>query len=146
MNNKGQTLGGWYEAILFSLLFAVALGLVIVNMNTEWGQSEDPTLGIDSFSSAEDDITELNTDIESIKEGIGDGEFEFTDALLVIKTIGSMLKTLVIGGLNFITGGWVDDVLVGLIGLPEETAVVARILWVTSLILILIAILLRVRT
>lgn len=146
MNRKAQTLGGWWEAIIISLLLIVGFIFIVNGFNDTWGTNVDPTLSTvtgDSFSKAEDNINSFGGNLTQIQDNVNSGEFEFKDALIIIATVGGMVKTIVLTSLSFLTGGWIDNVVTGLIGLPSAVAVVLRILFAGSIIFILIKLIFR---
>lgn len=48
MNRKGASLSGWTEAGVGLILVLALLAIIVVGMNTKYGQSNDPTFGFSS--------------------------------------------------------------------------------------------------
>lgn len=143
LSRKGQTLGLWFEVILFSLLFVVLFILLVNGFNSSYGQNEDATFGKSTFSNAQDTIDNFGDDIDTLKGQVEEGEFSFLDGIIIIGTIGSMLKTIILSIITFLSGGWIYDIIVGLMGLPSALSVVLRILFIGSIIFILIKLIFR---
>jgi hypothetical protein len=147
VNNKGA-LEGWFQAILLSMLFLVAFGVIIAGMNVKYGQDRDASFGASSLGNAEETIQEFESDVDQLEEQLEEGEFGFLDGIIVLGTIGNMVRTIMTGIISFLTGGFIHDI-VGLLGLSEGTtsslALVFRILFVGAIIFLLIKLIFKVK-
>lgn len=143
MNNRGQTLSSWWTVILFGMVFIVLFMLLIAGFNEGFGKNEDATFGRASLSGANDTINTFETKVNELQANVQEGEFSFLDGIIVIGTVGEMVRTIIVTILGVLTGSWINDIVVGLLGFPSALAVVLRILFAGSLIFILIKLIFR---
>lgn len=143
MENKGQ-LKGWWVAIIFAMLFIVAFGLLISGMNTLYEDDKPVDFDLDSIGSASDTIENFEENADQIAEQVGEGEFEFKDSFILITTIGSILKSIFLLVLGFLTGNFIAD-LVSLAQLPSELGTVLRIVFSGAVLFIIIKLIFKIK-
>lgn len=124
-------LSGWSEAILFSIAFLIAFTSVIALMNIEYGQNHEvpltDTTTIDAFTEY------MGTSKDSIEEGTVEYD---SDQGITLKESYGLAKNAITIMWNFITGGWIEDVvlLLNLGDVGDSLAIVLRILYFLSLV------------
>lgn len=141
-SKKGVSLQGWIEAGLGVVLLLVVIGILVVNMNVNYGQSYDATFGMQTNST----LNEFNDYQATIEQGM-QGEAT-TSALTGISlgTTWSMTKAGLKIAFNMVTGQWIENA-VSLLNLGSAGVIlgkVLRILFVISLGLILLRMILKI--
>lgn len=140
INKKGEaTFGGWTTAVLLVLLAIVIVTTqILIPMNSTYNQSFSvglDTSAIEDFEAARQtaDSTLSTSTVEQTTEGLS-----LTEAW----SIGKMIYKAIV---NFLTGGFVDNLLVNILGLPAIVGMVVRILFLMSLIFIIIYLFMKVK-
>lgn len=140
MNKKGASLAGWTEGILLSLLIVSAFALVISDMNGLYSQGYQVGLGTNTTSS------EYITYQDTLEEQVMGGEAVFDASQgLTLKSSWGMLKGGITIAWNFITGGWIETIVIVYMGLPAVVATTFRLLYFLSLGYIILKILFKVK-
>jgi hypothetical protein len=142
LNKKGYSLGAWLEAGIGIVLLLTIVALLIANMNSNYGQSYDPTFGIQSNTTQQQFIDYQST----IDKGM-QGEAT-TSALTGISlgTTWSMTKAALGIAFGVVTGQWIQNA-VGLLNFGEAgiaLGLTLRLIFVVSLGLILLRLVLKV--
>ena len=142
LNKKGASLSGWIEGGLVIILLLTLIGLLVVNMNLDYGQTYDPTFGMQSNTTQQQFVDYQNT----IQQGM-QGEAT-TSALTGISlgTTWSVAKAGLSIAFNVVTGQWIQNA-VGLLNLGEvgmALGLFLRLLFVLSIGLILLRLILKI--
>lgn len=141
VGKKGASMAGWTEAILFSVLFAILLTGVLVNLNSIYGTSHSlPGLDTDTI---QDSFTSHQDTVEGQVES---GEAVFTESQgLTLKSSWGIIKATGSIIWSFITGGWIETVMTEYMKLPQEVATIFRILYFLSIGFIILHLLFKVK-
>ena len=140
INKKAAaTFGGWTTAVLLVLLAVVIVTTqILVPMNTTYNQSF--SVGLDTGAIEDFEATRQTADstlststVEQTSEGLS-----LTEAWSIGKIIYNAIT-------SFLTGGFVDNLLVNILGLPAIVGLIARILFLMSLIFIIIYLFMKVK-
>lgn len=136
------SLSTWSEAGIGIVLFLLAFGIVIVNMNVMYHQSNDASLGMNA-TGAFGGWTSYQSTIESGMQGEAS-----TNAITGVSlgTTWGMIKGGLSIAFSFVTGGWIEAVI-GLLGwglMGTYLALALRLLFVLSLGFILLRLILKV--
>ena len=139
-NKRGASLAGWTEGIILSLLIVGAFALVITDMNGLY--SQDYQIGLGTNTTSNEYVTYQDT----LQEQVLGGEAEFDASQgLTLKSSWGMLKSSVTIAWNFITGGWIETIIIEYMGLPAILATSLRMLYFLSLGYIILKILFKVK-
>lgn len=140
MNKRGIGFSGWIEAILFSLLFVIILGTIIVGMNTKYNKNYDSTMGLGT----NDTLTQLTGLQDSFSTATSEGEAS-NNAFsgISLSTSWQLIKNIVSISWNFISGAWIIKT-VQMAGLPIILGLILRMLYFFSIGFILIKLLFKV--
>lgn len=143
-NKKGASLSGWAEGAIGIMVIVICLGVIIVGMNLQYHQSNDPTFGLSSDKTKADFEAYQN----QLDAGLsGDASTNSITGGINLLSSWGMAKQ----GFNiirdFVSGVWITNG-VGLLG--SGTAITAlgwglRLLFIFSLIFILITLIFKVR-
>lgn len=140
MNKKAYSFSGWMEAIVFSVLLVLMLGLVFAEMNTIHDEEYNLGLGTDSV------ITEITGLQEALQTKTDTGEVSFVTAVGMTLTSSWDIITSIMTVLwNFLTGSWVETIA-GYMRLPPMVGILFRALYFLSIGFVLLKILFKVRT
>lgn len=139
-NKKGYSLSGWIEGILFSILFIAVLAIIIGGMNIKY--SKDNQLGIGANSTESALISYQGTLETQTKEG--EATFTSTEGL-TLKSSWGMIKNIIVIVWDFITGGWIETIIINFLKLPPIVAIIFRTLYFISLGLIILTILFKIK-
>lgn len=136
-----SSLNSWTETILFSIGFILILGFLVAGMNSLYNQDNNiPIIGNNSLNEFEEYLgNSTNT--------INEGEVVFNQEQgITLKSSYALVKGLLSIIWNFITGGWINDVisLLNLGDVGYTLALLLRILYFVSVILALLYILFKV--
>jgi hypothetical protein len=140
-NKKGYSLQGWTEGAVFIILTVLCIGIVVVNMNVIYDKNYDSTFGISNAS------FQAFQDYQSTLEQGMQGEAT-TNAFTGINlgTTWGMIKQGLIIGFDFVTGGWIENVIallnLGVAG--GYLGLALRLLFVISLGYILLRLIVKV--
>ena len=140
MRDKGgYSMGGWTEGILLSILAVMVLGLIVSGFNNMYGNDNEIGLG----TNATDDYVTYQSTLET---EIGGGEAEFSASEgLTLKSSWGVIKAGISIIWDFLTGGWIETVIIKMMKLPAEVALIFRILYFLSIGFIILKILFKVR-
>lgn len=133
------TFGSWTTAVLFVLLAIVIVTTqILAPMNTTYNQSFSvglDTSAIDDFEETRQtaDSTLSTSTVEQTSEGLS-----LTEAW----SVGKIIYQAIVG---FLTGGFIDNLLVDILGLPAVVGTIFRILFLMSLIFIIIYLFMKVK-
>lgn len=137
------SLSGWTEAGIGVILFMLAIGIVIVSMNHDYGQNYDPTFGIDTTNDYNNFTNYQGTLAASLQ-----GETTQSDlGGLNLLTSWNIIKSGVSMVWSLLTGQWIVNA-VNLIKLGAVGTFLAwglRLLFIFSLGFILIKLLFKVK-
>jgi hypothetical protein len=142
MNKKGTSLASWLEAGLGIVLLLTLVGLLIANMNSDYGQTHDPTFGMQSNSTKQQFIDYQST----IDKGM---QGEATTSALTGISLGtswSMAKAGLGIAFGVVTGSWIQNA-VGLLNWGEAgmaLGLILRLLFVVSIGLVLLRLILKI--
>lgn len=140
MNKKGVSMSGFTEGILFSLLFALCLGIVITEMNIKYNKTYDPSFGLTTNETYNSYVGYQ----DSFKTASGEGEVTTTSTGMTLSSSWQLIKTGSTIIWDFVTGGWVER-LVTLAGLPVIVGNIFRLLYFLAVGYIIIKIFFRVK-
>jgi len=140
LTKKGEaTFGGWTAAVLLVLLAVVIVSTqILAPMNTTYNKSF--SVGLDT--SAIDDFEAARQSSDSI---LSTSEVEQTAEGLSLKEAWGVGKIVYQAIVGFLTGGFLDNLLVNILGLPAIVGTIARILFLMSLIFIIIYLFMKVK-
>lgn len=136
MNKKGTSFSVWGEAILSIMLIIVVLSSAMIWMNDTYGK--DYSTGLNTSSLQDWQNLEKNARSQT------GGEVTQTDSGLSLTSSWAMAKGVYDVVVGFITGGFIDTLIVDTLNLPVALAVVLRILFLMSLVYILIKLFFKV--
>ncbi len=128
-NKKGSTFEGWTEGVIFSVLFVIVLGgIVLGGMNN----LHDGDLEIEGLPT-QDIQDKFENYQESQTEKIAGGEATFLGTVgLTLSTSWDIITGVLGMVMSFVTGGWVET-LVSYLKLPEQVGYLLRGLWIVAL-------------
>lgn len=139
-NKKGYSLSGWIEGILFSILFVGIFAMIVGLMNVKYSQDNQIGLGGNTTQSA------LIQYQGTLHTQTAEGEASFTSTEgLTLKSSWGMITGIVNIVWDFITGGWIETVIISWMKLPSLVALIFRVLWFISLGLIILTILFKIK-
>jgi len=140
INKKAAaTFGGWTTAVLLVLLAIVIVTTQILTpMNSTYNQSF--SVGLDT--SAIDDFEASRQASDSI---LSTSTVEQTSDGLSLKEAWGVGKIIYNAIVSFLTGGFIDNLLVNILGLPAIVGTIVRILFLMSLIFIIIYLFMKVK-
>jgi len=139
-DKRGYSLSGWVEGILFSILFVALLTIVIGGMNVKYGQDNQIGIGANTTESA------LINYQETLETQTKEGEATFTSTEgLTLKSSWGMIKNIIVIIWDFLTGGWIETIIINFMKLPMIVAVIFRVLYFISLGLIILTILFKIK-
>lgn len=142
MNKKGNTLQIWIEIVLFLVLFLGIMTIIGANMNEQYGQNHDLTLGLNLSSQ----MTELDAYKQEMQNSTSSGTTSITDfGVLKLLTTPAILLTGVELTWNVLSGVFITN-LIEQMNLGEYAyifGIVFRALYVFAIGFILIKLVLR---
>jgi hypothetical protein len=145
MNKKAATFSGWTEAVLFSALFLIVIGVAVAGFNALYEQEQDSSFGLNP----EGEVDAFVTLQSSIQSGTSEGEASFAESEgLSLSTTWALLLAAWTTLGNFITGGWIEKSVVLAFGGNSIALVVGRVLrvlYLLSLGFILLKLLLKLK-
>ena len=135
---KAASLTNWIETAGFSILFILALVVIIAQMNEKYGQNNDASFGLNSSMAG------LKEYQDTLQKNIQEGEASTSTITgISLSSSWAMIK----GGIGmtwgFITGKWIE-IAVALVKLPMIVAQILRILFIISIGLIAIKLIMKV--
>lgn len=138
-NKKGYSMGGWTEGILLSMLIVMILGIVIGGFNVMYGKDNQIGLGTNTSK----DYIAYQSTLEREIAG-GEAVFDAKSGLTLKSSWG-----IITAGINiiwdFLTGGWIETIIIKMMKLPAQVALIFRILYFLSIGFIILKILFKVR-
>lgn len=139
MENKGTaSLTSWVLGVLLVLLLLVLVTTQILEpMNTTYNKSFSTGLSTEAIDNYQEAIQEAD-------EKIKGGEVTQEDEGLSFKEAWSIGKLLYNTTWNFVTGGFIDNLLTGVLGFPAIVGTVVRLIFISSLIFIIVYIFMKV--
>ena len=138
-NKKAASFSTWTTGILLILLFVVILSTAILSpMNTTY--SENYSTGIDTSSLDDFEAARQATDAK-----ISNSTVVQTDQGLSLTETWSITKIVYNAVTSFLTGGFIDNLLTNVMGLPAIVGTVFRILFLMSLIFIIVYLFMKVK-
>lgn len=144
MNNKGATLMIWIELILFLILFLVILGIIGADLNSDYGTSNDLTLGLNLSAQQESLFSYKSQVINDTTEG----QASVTDyGILKLTTAPKILWGAATVAWSFVNGSFIFH-LVNALGFGVYgywIAVIFQVLYVIGIVFILLKVVLRVQ-
>lgn len=138
-NKKGSTFEGWTEGVIFSIMFVIILGTIVLGgMN----KIHNENYAIEGLKT-----DKINQNFKNYQEAQSDkisgGEASFLSiGGLSLSTSWDMITSVLTMVMDFITGGW-TEALVSYLGLPEIVGFLLRGLWIVALGFIILGIVLR---
>ena len=131
---------GWIESILLIVLFTLLISGVVTNFNFLYGKNNNVNLGInttqDAFVNAQD----------SMQGQVTEGEATFTGTYgLNLLSSWSLIKQITKIVWNFISGTFIQTIATEFMGLPPEVALIFRLLYFMSILMIILYVLFRVK-
>ena len=145
MNKKAQTMQGWTEGIAIAVLFVMVFSIIVVGMNSLYSKDH----AIEGLPTG-DYYDKLKAQQDSMDEKFSEGDASFLGSVgLTISTSWDILFGTLTILWNFITGGWIETILVDYMRLGETGSVVAyvfRALFFLSIGFIILKILFKVKT
>lgn len=123
-NKKAATMQSWTEGIGLMVAFVIVFGVIIAGMNSLYSKDYNVEgLETDTFESA------LETYQASQQEKLHGGEASFTSAVgLTVSTSWDVVTSTLSLVWNFITGQWIQTILVDYLHLGEIGITLAFIL------------------
>ena len=138
---QGASFSGWLEVIVLSVAIVVLFSSIFSGMNTL--HSKDYNLGLGTKST----VDALEKMQSQVQEKIQGGQVSFLGYLgMSLTTAWDMTLGLVSLIWNFITGGWLEIILIDYLYLPAEVTMLIRLLWFISLVFVIYKIIFRVNT
>jgi len=144
-NKKAATMQGWVEGIGMMILFVIIFGVVVAGMNLLYSEDHNiEGLDTDSYQAA------LQTYESSQEEKLKGGEVDFeSNNPISLKTSWDIVMSTLTLVWNFITGSWIQTILVsylklGTIGIT--IAIILRGLLFVAVGFIVLRIIFRVKT
>jgi len=141
INKKGQTLQGWSEGIIFTVLFILVFGIVVAGMNNLYTK-EHTVVGLET-DGIEDALEGYQAGVEEKYRG---GEASF------LSQVGLTLKTswdIIFSTMNliwyFLTAGWIQTIATDYMKLPSVVGFFLRMLYFLSVGFIVLKILFGVK-
>ena len=135
-------LSDWGETIMVSLAFVAVIGIIIVNLNSQYGQNNVMTLTYNTTFSKF--VNYSNQSASSIQGGtITTSSY---DGITLTDTY-NIMKDFITITWNFLNGEWIEQVI-GMMYLGDSGVVIAltfRVLWFISLIWGIIYVLMKVK-
>lgn len=135
-NKKAGSLSLYGEAILSVMLILSLVAGIMVWMNATYDKDYETGLNTEAIEEWEQ--------LEQTARGQTTGEVTQTDSGLSLTSSWAMAKGVYDVIVSFVTGGFIDTLIVDTLGLPAVLAVVLRILFLMSLIYILIKLFFKV--
>lgn len=140
MNRRGEaSFSAWTTGVLLILLFVTLVTTqILAPMNSTYNKTFSTgidTSAIDDFESARQTADAKITNSTVVQADAG---LSLTETWAIGKIV---YNTLV----NVLTGGFVEDLLVQIIGLPAIVGSIARIIFLMSLIFIIIYLFMKVK-
>lgn len=132
----------WTETILFSLVFVTIFGIVIAGMNGAFHKSFDIPIVDNGTQKALEDY------MPSAKDKINEGRVKFDSASgVTLESSFGLVKELVNIIWDFLTGSWINDIIEMLHLGPagQRIAIILRILYFISMVLIVLYLLFKVK-
>lgn len=141
INKRGQTLQGWSEGIIFTVLFIIVFGIVVVGMNNLY-EKEHTVAGLET--------EEIENALEGYQSGMEEkyrgGEASF------LAQVGLTLKTswdIIFSTMNliwyFLTAGWIQTITTDYMKLPAVVGFFLRMTYFLSVGFIVLKILFKVK-
>jgi len=132
------SLTSWVFGILLILLLLILVTTQILGpMNETYNKSFSTGLSTDAIDDYQDAIQEADANVKG-------GEVREGDDGLTLKEAWSIGKLFYKTTWNFITGGFVDNLLTNTIGLPAIVGTIIRLIFIASLIFIIVYIFMKV--
>ena len=142
-NKKAYSMSGWAETAVFVTLFMLLIALLIVNLNVNLGEEFDSTFGNpDRLSNVQEKLIGYQ---DTLKTGVEEGEGTSSASGLGWTKTWSIISAGATIMWSFLTGGFIEDIIVGLMDLPVIVGRLLRILFVLSIGFILLKLVLRVK-
>jgi hypothetical protein len=142
-SKKAATFQSFWEVMLISVVFVVAIGIIGTNMNSLYGQNHDLTFGIASNST----LSQLESTSNALEAAQSGGQSSTTSlGLFTLTTIPTMMASIFSITKDFILGGWIAR-LVYLMNLGDYSSIIIialQLLYFAILIFILIKLIIRV--
>lgn len=139
INKKGASFSSWTTGILLVLLFVVVFTTqVLVPMNATY--DEEFSTGIDTSS-----LDDFEAARQAADAKISNSTVVQTDQGLSLTETWSIGKIVYNAITSFLTGEFVDNLLVDTMGLPAVVGTVVRILFLMSLIFIIIYLFMKIK-
>jgi len=124
MNKKAQTMQGWVEGISVAVLFVLVFTVIIVNMNDLYSKNHN----IEGLPT-NDFYNKLTEQQDSMEQKFGEGEASFLGGVaLTISTSWDVLFGTMTMLWSFITGGWIETIIVDYLPLGDSGVYVAYII------------------
>ena len=141
INKKGASFSGWTEAIILVIVILGMLVLIGTEMNRLYGRSDDYSLGLQTNSSLES-FKGLQNQFQTVTET---GEVQTTGQYgISLPAVWGLMKSVASITWSFITGGFINNLIVNVLKLPIELAIGLRILFFLSIGFIIIKIFMKV--
>ena len=124
MNKKGQSMQGWIEGISVAVLFVLVFTVIVVNMNDLYSKDHS----IEGLPTG-DFYDRLKNQQDSMEQKFGEGEASFLGGVaLTISTSWDILFGTMTMLWSFITGGWIETIIVGYLPLGDSGIYLSYIL------------------
>jgi len=141
-NNKGATLMIWIELMLFLILFLTVMGLIGADLNSDYGTSNDLTLGL-NLSKQQSDLYSYKNDIIN---DTTQGQSSMTDfGILKLLTVPKILLNVATIAWSFVNGSFIFHLVnamnLGIYG--YYLAITFQVLYVIGIGFIIIKLVLR---
>ena len=143
INKRGETFGGWFEVVMFMILFLAIMGLIGFYMNNDYEKDYDLTLGLNLTNQ----LNSISTFSQQSINATSQGQASATDfGVIKLSTSVQIIKLAFDTILTMLTGSFISN-LVGAMNLGAYgfwIALVFRTLYVVSLIFIFLRLVLRI--
>ena len=140
MNRKAYSFSGWMEAIIFSVLIVLMIGVVFNGLNEIHGNSYDLGLGTSSVITS---ITNLQSQLQT-KTTTGKVSF-LTVVGMTLSSSWDIIISIITVIWNFLTGSWVETIT-GYMRFPPIVGLLFRAMYFISIGFVILKILFKVRT
>jgi hypothetical protein len=141
-NKKADSMKGWTEVILFSLLFVVMLTAVLAHFNAKY--EKDYSVGLDTSG-----MDEFTAYVGSADDQVRGGEVEHTAEGLTLKSSWAVAKGIYSTVWSFFNGSWINVIIIGIFKMEGvvgiTVALILRTMFLASLIFLIIKLFFKVK-
>lgn len=145
-NKKGAYMSNMFYAIILILTIVIIVDVIILGspnsnqgMNAIYGKNYST-----GFTQNENDINTLSNTLQGQNSNINQGDAQNTGFGLTLGNSWTIIKSMWNIILSFITGNFINTLLVHILGFPYIIGLIAQIIFIGALIFIIIRLTMRV--